>query len=407
MIVIPKKYSVFIQTDKPVYKPGNEILYRVLVLDSNLKPYKAQDLNIEIFDGEGNLLPFEETKQEIVAPPGFGEPGEEKEDVFEGGDSNEVGDSPTRSKRNAGNSKRDNLSAAVQRDNGKIFDGLYAYHYNISDEANTGNWSIKVTIDNEPDFATTKYFMVKEYILPRFEVIINVKSEVLTTDPEIQLTVHGNYTFGELVTGEVTVTPTVYDPDHENLAQKKRTKTAKANFNADFSFKMVADLGISNSIKAYVVRFDVEFVEELTGQKMTKTAKVRVYRSNEYIIEIVPARPSFKPGFKYSFGVNVRSLSGKPVNSQIHDLKAHIKYLLKPKRCQLVNPNQSGGSEQEFHHERRLINGYTNFTLNVPDTATAIIITASYVESETSINVLRHLGQTDEYLMIEAKKKTG
>lgn len=35
---IKKSYSVFIQTDKAVYKPGSKILFRALILNSEFKP---------------------------------------------------------------------------------------------------------------------------------------------------------------------------------------------------------------------------------------------------------------------------------------------------------------------------------------------------------------------------------
>lgn len=33
-----KSYSVFIQTDKSVYNPGDKVLFRVIALNSQLKP---------------------------------------------------------------------------------------------------------------------------------------------------------------------------------------------------------------------------------------------------------------------------------------------------------------------------------------------------------------------------------
>lgn len=35
---VKKSYSVFIQTDKAVYKPGSKILFRAIILNSQLKP---------------------------------------------------------------------------------------------------------------------------------------------------------------------------------------------------------------------------------------------------------------------------------------------------------------------------------------------------------------------------------
>lgn len=419
--MIPKKYSVFVQTDKPVYNPGDELLYRVLVLDSDLKPYHANVVKIEIYDGLGNFLPPEEatTKFKLSASifkKDGDDPDETDDDVFRDDETdsaededNDSGDSPERSKRNAEKSK---TSKTIQRDNGKIFDGLYSYHYNISDEANAGNWSLKVIVDNENVFATTKYFEVKEFILPRFEVIVETNREASETDSEILLSVYANYTFNEMVTGEVTVTPTVIDPKYRHLAQKKASKTAAANFHAAFTFQMREELNIINAIRPYEVTFDVEFVETLTGQKMKSEATVRVYKSTQYFIDIVRGRESFKPGFPFSFGVFVKDFNGKPARSQIVDLRVDIKYLLKARRCDKVPPEKLTGEETFFRVKQLDDDGFADFTLDVPPTATSITIAASYNQSKALINVVRHLGQTDEYLIIEAvreekQKKTG
>lgn len=59
IFIIEKLYSVLIQTDKPVYKPGDKFLYRILALDTYLKPYEVADgrLRHNIYDGLGNLPP--------------------------------------------------------------------------------------------------------------------------------------------------------------------------------------------------------------------------------------------------------------------------------------------------------------------------------------------------------------
>lgn len=36
--LVKKSFSVFVQTDKAIYKPGDLINYRILLLDPNMKP---------------------------------------------------------------------------------------------------------------------------------------------------------------------------------------------------------------------------------------------------------------------------------------------------------------------------------------------------------------------------------
>lgn len=44
-----KNCSIFIQTDKAIYKPGESIKFRILVLDFKLKPVILEDINLKVF----------------------------------------------------------------------------------------------------------------------------------------------------------------------------------------------------------------------------------------------------------------------------------------------------------------------------------------------------------------------
>lgn len=44
-----KNCSIFIQTDKAIYKPGESIKFRILILDFNLTPIDLEDTNLKVF----------------------------------------------------------------------------------------------------------------------------------------------------------------------------------------------------------------------------------------------------------------------------------------------------------------------------------------------------------------------
>lgn len=48
---------MFVQTDKAVYKPGDTVRFRVLVLDPNTKPLpKVDTVKVHITDGKNNRI---------------------------------------------------------------------------------------------------------------------------------------------------------------------------------------------------------------------------------------------------------------------------------------------------------------------------------------------------------------
>ena len=65
LFTIEKQYSVLIQTDKPTYKPGDTVRFRILVIDSDKKPYAVKRLKVELIDTFDNVVSkYEEKKIE-------------------------------------------------------------------------------------------------------------------------------------------------------------------------------------------------------------------------------------------------------------------------------------------------------------------------------------------------------
>ena len=106
-----KGYSVFIQTDKAIYRPGNEVQFRAVVLSPQLKPSVTGGIDVKITDGAGNLI----------------------------------------------------------RDWNRVFTtkGVWAGSLEISPKPVLGNWNISVDVNGQ---IFSKIFQVAEYILPKFQV---------------------------------------------------------------------------------------------------------------------------------------------------------------------------------------------------------------------------------------------
>lgn len=114
--VSKKTLSLFIQTDKAMYKPGQTVLFRAIAVYPDLKPYKGP-MDISVYDTADNKI----------------------------------------------------LQLLQQKNDTGVITNQLA----LSDQTVLGNWQIKVVVKGD---SFTKKFEVAEYVLPKFEVKVDLPS---------------------------------------------------------------------------------------------------------------------------------------------------------------------------------------------------------------------------------------
>uniref|UniRef100_A0A803W772 A2ML1 protein n=2 Tax=Ficedula albicollis TaxID=59894 RepID=A0A803W772_FICAL len=132
--------KTFIQTDKPVYKPGQIVKLRIVTLDQNFIASSETQRLVELKDPKGNRI----AQWLDVAPVG----------------------------------------------------GIVDLSFPLAAEALLGEYTIKV-----PDL--TRTFRVEEYVLPKFSVSIQMPQVVTILEENFPLRVCGMYTYGKAVQGSV------------------------------------------------------------------------------------------------------------------------------------------------------------------------------------------------------------
>eukprot|EP00051_Salpingoeca_urceolata_P027040 m.479780 g.479780 ORF g.479780 m.479780 type:complete len:1606 (+) comp21606_c0_seq1:182-4999(+) len=141
----PAVTSMFIQLDKPIHRPGGLVRILVVTLTSDNMPLDGTT-DLKISDAAGNLLVKESLE-----------------------------------------SKR----------------GIASFEYQLSSEPLLGVWAVAAAQGNLVGSTT---FEVEEYVLPRFEVTLDVPDTLLQSAPVLEGTVKGTYTFGAPVQGKVLLT---------------------------------------------------------------------------------------------------------------------------------------------------------------------------------------------------------
>ncbi|XP_037884022.1 CD109 antigen-like isoform X2 [Glossina fuscipes] len=141
--------NIYIQTDKAVYKPGDLVQYRILILDENIRPVKLESpLRVAIKDAANNYI------REIKVS--------------------------------------------------HLTKGVYSGRFQLTEQPILGQWTIEVDLGK--DARQEKNFKVIKYVLPRFSVDIDTVKDLAISEDSLKVSVTAKYTYGKPVKGKAIVT---------------------------------------------------------------------------------------------------------------------------------------------------------------------------------------------------------
>ncbi|XP_054858472.1 alpha-2-macroglobulin-like protein 1 [Eublepharis macularius] len=270
-----------IEPDKPFYKPGETVKFRIVRLDEDFKAIKKNIPLVLLKDPNENRIGQwlnVETKQ-----------------------------------------------------------GIAEFSFPLASEAVLGEYTI--VVGDVADFSRQRYFGVAEYVLPKFEVSFEVPPLVTTSDTEIRIKVTGKYTYGKGVRGTVRLSlkrdvsfyffeelqnGTLTALEKEYTAQTDKTGCAFITIDA-------AEINLPQKGYADYIKLSAELEEEGTGtinsgyhmiSLVTKTVEVSFINLN----------PFYKHGFPYT-GKMKCGVNGVPVQNQtiyltvdVNDVETHLPY---------------------------------------------------------------------------------
>ena len=141
-IVKDIKSNMVISLDKGIYKPGDEINFRALLLSKKENTPVENDVSIYIYDGNENKVYSNTTKTSEY--------------------------------------------------------GIVSGSFKLADEVNSGTYKLSVVTESQE---VTKNFIVNPYITPKFEATVTTDKETYLVGETAEITVNSKYFFGEPVKG--------------------------------------------------------------------------------------------------------------------------------------------------------------------------------------------------------------
>lgn len=258
VLVKNKESLVFVQTDKPIYKPEQTVKARVVSLDENFRPLNELFPLIFIQDPKGNRI--------------------------------------------------------MQWQNLKLEQGLTQLSFPLSSEPLLGSYSVMV--NKESGGRIQHSFTVEEFVLPKFEVQVSMPQKITILEQEFTVSVCGRYTYGKPVPGNITISICRnYNNPSRCLSQESMAfcKKYSQQLNSQGCFiQQVKTNDFRLRRKEYEMRLRVEakIREEGTGVQLTGTGFSEITATISKL-SFVKVDSHVRPGIPF-FG-QVRLVDGKDV----------------------------------------------------------------------------------------------
>ncbi|XP_016362343.1 CD109 antigen-like [Sinocyclocheilus anshuiensis] len=257
MVFSPKCMSVFIQTDKNNYQPGQTVKFRVVLVTPEGNPHKGQ-IDIFIKDPKGNLI------RQWLSVDGFL--------------------------------------------------GVVSKELNLSQNPPLGPWKIVAGIN---DVVHERVFTVDYYVLPKFEVKVDVPSTLHYEDILTGM-VTAKYFYGKPVSGMMSVTYVHFFDGLEKRYQLKET--------IDGSAALTFDVSNSKRLGDYIYSYYDEYgpseyvdiivnVTDATGLTYNSSARVSIVK-NKYILEFLQHPQIIKPSMTFTAQLKLSTYDSRPLSAE-------------------------------------------------------------------------------------------
>ncbi len=250
---ISKSNPIFIETDKPIYKPGQTVHGRILLLSNNLKPIE-DSVELEIADANG-IKVFRET----LETNGF---------------------------------------------------GVAAFDLPLSTEPNLGTWKIKAEAGESKSVVDIE---VERYVLPKFEIETEIgKNWFLVSDP-IEGTVSANYFFGKSVDGSVEIEAVRYTGTWETYATYS---AVLENGSAGFELPAVGWIaGTYGAGGQGSLMLNISVTD--TGNHTETTTELLKIVESDTILQLIPESSTVKPGLLFEVLVVTEDPDGNAIDTDV------------------------------------------------------------------------------------------
>ncbi|XP_075019380.1 ovostatin-like [Calonectris borealis] len=255
---------VFVQTDKPIYKPGQSVMFRVVALDFNFKPVQEMYPLIAIQDPLGNrIFQWQNVTSEM---------------------------------------------------------NIIQIEFLLTEEPILGNY--KIIVAKKSGDKTNHSFLVEEYVLPKFHVTVTAPESLTVLDSEFTVKVCGVYIYGQPVEGKVQLSVC---RDFDSYGRCKKSPVCQS-FTKDLETEGCLSQVFSSNIFelnriGYMRNLDVKAIvtEKGTGLQLTATQSISITRVMSSI-QFENMDGHYKRGIPYFGQIKLVDKDNSPISNKVIQL---------------------------------------------------------------------------------------
>ena len=254
MIAVEDAVLLLVETDKPIYKPGQTVRIRLMTVDASLKPWPT-DVTIVVEDSRGNKV----------------------------------------------------FKSALTTDDY----GMATADLPLSTEPNLGVWKLTAYAGHQK---TELEIRVEEYVVPRYKVDVETTRGWVLPDDPIRGSVSAEYFFGKPVEGEVEVVAS----RHANGRWEEYARfTGRIDGETSFELPPVKFVpGLLQPEKRGSVRLDATVYEKGTGHAES-TNELLTVSAAPVVLTLITESHVLKPGLEMKYVVVARTPDGSPVDTDV------------------------------------------------------------------------------------------
>ncbi|XP_070504781.1 thioester-containing protein 1 allele S1-like [Chironomus tepperi] len=245
--------KIFVHLSKPIYKTGDDLKFRIFVLDKMMVPLTSHgQISVSIHDSKDNVI-----------------------------------------------HKIDRIKTKIG-----VFEGLIK----IADAPNLGRWKLVI---NLLDREIVKFFNVEKSVDEGLEVQLEMSSAVSFKDRRVYMTFIVSDKLNKFFIGRASIHASAKFKGSERIEINRHVKDVdifgnKKGIGLDFA----DDLGIRYPTEDMMIKFDVTLTDAATKRTTKVSKEVEMKYKVRNVIQVI-RKKYFKPGFKAPTKVRVKLLDGR------------------------------------------------------------------------------------------------